>query len=55
MSWTYAFPVMSDKMTKDFEAFATLAEEAELEESYGVKDVFNAQGNPHLVSFLLFR
>lgn len=54
MSWTDAFPVMTDEMVDEFEALATPAEKAELEEWYGVKEIFNAQDNPHLVSFSLF-
>ncbi len=54
MSWTDAFPVMSDEMVEEFEARATPAEKAELEEWYGVKEIFNAQDKPHLVSFSLF-
>lgn len=54
MSWTDAFPVMSDEMVEEFEQFATPSEKAELEEWYGVKEILNAQDKPHLVSFSLF-
>jgi hypothetical protein len=54
MSWTDAFPVMSEEMVEEFENLATPEERAELEEWYGVKEIFNAQDKPHLVSFSLF-
>jgi len=54
MSWTDAFPVMSEEMVEEFEALATPAEKAELEEWYGVKEIFNAQDKAHLVSFSIF-
>ena len=54
MSWTDAFPVMTDEMVEEFEALAIPEEKAELAKWYGVKEVFNAQDKPHLVSFSLF-
>ena len=54
MSWTDTFPVMSAEMVDEFEALATPGEKAELEEWYGVKEIFNAQDKPHLVSFSVF-
>lgn len=54
MSWTDTFPVMSEEMVEEFEALATPAEKSELEEWYGVKEIFNVQDKPHLVSFSIF-
>lgn len=54
MSWTEAFPVMGQDMVDEFLELATPEEKAELEEWYGVREVFNAQDKRHLVSFSLF-
>jgi hypothetical protein len=54
MSWTDSYPVMPDEMIEDFETLATPQEKAELEEWYGVKEIFNAQDKPHIVTFSLF-
>ncbi|MES2476507.1 MAG: hypothetical protein V4640_12060 [Verrucomicrobiota bacterium] len=54
MSWTESFPVMGEDMVDDYENLATPEEKAELEEWYGVKEIFNAQDKRHLVSFSLF-
>lgn len=54
MSWTDVFPVMTQEMVEEFEELATPAEKVELEELYGVKEIFNAQDKLHLVSFSVF-
>lgn len=54
MSWTEVFPVLTDEMIEGFDASATPDERAELEEWYGVEQVFNRQEKSHIVSFSLF-
>ena len=54
MSWTEVFPVLIDEMIGEFDASATPAEKAELEEWYGAEQVFNPQDKLHIVSFSLF-
>ncbi len=54
MSWTDIYPVFTDEMLDEFHELATPGEKAELEEWYGVAQVFNAQDKPHIASFSLF-
>lgn len=54
MSWTDAFPVLTDEMVEEYEKLATEAEKPELETLYGVEKIFNAQDKPHIVSVSLF-
>jgi hypothetical protein len=55
MSWTSAFPVLSEEMVREYSAGATKEERAELEEWFGVQKVINPTPGPrHLVSFSLF-
>lgn len=54
MSWTEVFPVFTDSMVEEYETSATQDERAELEEWYGVEQIFNAQDKPHIASFSLF-
>ncbi len=55
MSWTELFPVMDEGMVDEFLELATAAEKAELEEWYGVKEVFNARPEKgHVLAFSLF-
>lgn len=55
MSWTEVYPVMDEDMVDEFETAATPEERTELEEWYGVREVFNAQPDKkHLLAFSLF-
>lgn len=54
MSWTDFYPVFTDEMVDEFHEFATSAEKAELEEWYGVEQVFNPQDKRHIASISLF-
>jgi len=55
MSWTEVFPIFTDEMVEVFEKEASSAERAELEEWYGVAEVFNSQPDcRHIVSVSLF-
>jgi hypothetical protein len=54
MSWTDVYPIFTDEMVEEFRDCATPGEKAELEELYGVEQVFNAQAKPHIASFSLF-
>ena len=55
MSWSESFPVMDQAMVEEFEDLATDAEKAELEELYGVAEVFNRQeGKRHVLATSLF-
>jgi hypothetical protein len=54
MSWTELFPVMGEDLVDEYDQLATPEERAELNEWYGVKEVFNSQNKRHLVSLSLF-
>lgn len=54
MSWTDAFPVLSDEMVEEFLANATEEEKAVLEEFHGVAEIINPQDKPRVVSCSLF-
>ncbi len=54
MSWTDFYPVFTDEMVDEVHEFATSAEKAELEEWYGVEQVFNPQDKRHIASISLF-
>ena len=54
MSWTDAFPVMSEEVVEEYEMLATADEKLQLEEWYGVKETFNVKDKRHLVSVSLF-
>lgn len=55
MSWTSAFPVLSDEMVREHSTAASKAEKAELEEWFGVQEIINPTPGPqNLVSFSLF-
>ncbi|MEI7912110.1 MAG: hypothetical protein WCK77_20955 [Verrucomicrobiota bacterium] len=54
MSWTDIFPVFTDEMVDEFHSAATADEKAELEEWYGVEQVFNRQDKRHIASVSLF-
>ena len=54
MSWTEVFPIFDDEMVEEFEREATLGERTELEEWYGVAEIFGAREARHVVSYSLF-
>ena len=54
MSWTDIFPVFTDEMVDEFHRAATPDEKAELEEWYGVEQVFNLQDRRHIAGISLF-
>lgn len=54
MSWNNIYPVMSDEMVDDYEAKATPAEKARMEEWFGVDRILNPTDSDHVVSVSLF-
>lgn len=54
MSWTDSFPVMDEQMVEEFEGLATPRAKQQLQEWYGVQEVFNRQDKRHLVAMSLF-
>lgn len=56
MSWSDVFPILSDEMVTEFTDLASPAEQLELDEWFGVSEVFNARTAPgqHVVAASLF-
>lgn len=54
MSWTDVYPVFTYEMVDEYDELATAAEKEELEEWYGVEEVFNLQDKGHIASVSLF-
>ncbi len=55
MSWTEIYPIMTEDLVEEFEELATADERAELEEWFGVREVFNEQrSKKHLISVSMF-
>ncbi|MEJ7606663.1 MAG: hypothetical protein WKF37_10435 [Bryobacteraceae bacterium] len=54
MSWTSAFPILSDEMVWEYESEASPAEKAELGDWFSIKKIFNPKAGGHLLSFSLF-
>lgn len=56
MSWSDVFPILSDEMVTEFTDIASPAEQLELDEWFGVSEVFNARTVPgqHVVAASLF-
>lgn len=55
MSWTEAFPFLTDDLISEYEEQATETEKAEFEEWFGVRKIVNRQpSKKHVVSITLF-